>query len=70
MESKIQEVSRGDWLLFIRPGEKMHTAVNRVEKFMQNNWGQFETVEGQETDFGLCCRKSHPILVDSLNLST
>ncbi|CAM3298449.1 phage integrase N-terminal domain-containing protein [Filibacter tadaridae] len=48
MESRIQGVPRGE-RLFIRPGEKTHAAVNRVEKFMQNNRDQFETVEGQET---------------------
>lgn len=48
MENRIQDVPRGD-RLFIRPGEKTHAAVNRVEKFMQNNREQFETVEGQET---------------------
>ncbi len=48
MESRIQDVPRGD-RLFIRPGEKTHAAVNRVEKFIQNNREQFETVEGQET---------------------
>ena len=47
MENKIQDVPRGD-RLFIRPGEKTHAAMNRVEKFMQNNRGQFETVEGRE----------------------
>lgn len=47
MESRIQNVPRGD-RLFIRPGEKTHVAVNRVEKFMQNNRVQFETVEGRE----------------------
>ena len=48
MESRIQNVPRGD-RLFIRPGEKTHAAVNRVEKFMQNNRKQIETIEGQET---------------------
>lgn len=46
MESRIQNVPRGD-RLFIRTGEKTHAAVNRVEKFMQNNRLQFETVEGR-----------------------
>lgn len=46
MESRIQDVPRGG-RLFIRPGEKTHAAVNRVEKFMQNNRQQFETAEGR-----------------------
>lgn len=48
MESRVQTVPRGD-RLFIRPGEKTHAAVNRVEKFLQNNRLQFETVEGRES---------------------
>lgn len=48
MESRIQNVPRGD-RLFIRPGEKTHAAVNRVEKFLQNNRLQFETIEGRES---------------------
>jgi len=47
MESRIQDVQRGG-RLFIRPGEQTHAAVNRVEKFMQNNRQQFETAEGRE----------------------
>ena len=48
MESRIQNVPRGN-RLFIRPGEKTHAAVNRVEKFLQNNRLQFETAEGRES---------------------
>lgn len=48
MESRIQGVPRGS-RLFIRPGEKTHTAVNRIEKFLQNNRSQFESLEGRET---------------------
>lgn len=47
MESRIKNVSRGE-RLFVRPGEKTHMAVNRVEKFLQNNRAQFETVEGEK----------------------
>ncbi|MEK4026969.1 tyrosine-type recombinase/integrase [Sporosarcina sp. FSL W7-1283] len=47
MENKIKNVPRGE-RLFIRPEEKTHAAVNRVEKFMQNNRIQFETIEGRE----------------------
>ncbi|MBE1556961.1 integrase domain-containing protein [Sporosarcina limicola] len=47
MESRIQNVPRGN-RLFIRPGEKTHAAVNRVEKFLQNNRLQFETAEGRK----------------------
>ncbi|KAA0940624.1 tyrosine-type recombinase/integrase [Sporosarcina sp. ANT_H38] len=48
MESRNKNVPRGD-RMFIRPGEKTHAAVNRVEKFLQNNRLQFETVEGKES---------------------
>ena len=48
MESRVQDIPRGE-RLFIRPGEKTHAAVNRVEKFMQNNRTQFETVEGRDS---------------------
>lgn len=47
MERRIQDVPRGG-RLFIRPGEQTHAAVNRVEKFMQNNRQQFETAEGRK----------------------
>jgi site-specific recombinase XerD len=48
MTNRIQDLPRGD-RLFIRPGEKTHAAVNRVEKFLQNNRLPFETVEGRES---------------------
>ena len=48
MNNRIQDLPRGD-RLFIRPGEKTHAAVNRVEKFLQNNRQSFETVEGRES---------------------
>ncbi len=47
MENRVQDVQRGG-RLFIRPGEQTHAAVNRVEKFMQNNRQHFETAEGRE----------------------
>lgn len=46
MQNRIKNLPRGE-RLFIRPDEKTHAAVNRVEKFMQNNRMQFETIEGQ-----------------------
>lgn len=47
MENRIKEVPRGE-RLFILPGEKTHEAVNRIEKFLQNNREPFETAEGRE----------------------
>lgn len=47
MQNRIKNLPRGE-RLFIRPEEKTHAAVNRVEKFMQNNRMQFETIDGQE----------------------
>lgn len=46
LEYRIKNLERGG-RLFIRPDEKTHVAVNRVEKFMQNNSKRFETTEGQ-----------------------
>ena len=48
MNNRIRDLPRG-YRLFICPGEKTHAAVNRVEKFLQNNRLQFETVEGRES---------------------
>ena len=48
MECRIKHIPRGE-RLFIRHNEKTHQAVNRMEKFLQNNREKFETVEGQES---------------------
>lgn len=47
MENRIKNLPRGE-RLFIRPDEKTHAAVNRIEKFLQNNRLQFESLEGRE----------------------
>ncbi len=48
MERRISTVPRGG-RLFVRSGEQTHAAVNRVEKFLQNNRVRFESAEGRES---------------------
>jgi site-specific recombinase XerD len=46
-EKKLAETPRGG-RPFIEPGEKTHEAINRLEKFLQNNRDKVETAEGRE----------------------
>lgn len=46
-ERRMQSVKRGQ-RLFIRKGEKTHHAINRIEKFIQNNRDLVTTKEGQK----------------------
>ena len=47
LEQRLSSVERGS-KIFISSTEKTHHAINRVEKFLQNNREQFVTKEGQQ----------------------